>query len=426
MMRLLSSCVFKELFKRHIFVMPCVTERQVISLVPASSAYHNHHHQKASILSRHLNTGSPRQGESIDLDKWKSVLRSQAASAERQEDHDREEASEGDGSPREAGGGPEDPLDSTRKLLTVWRQSGKSMPDEISDEDVKLLAELTSKSAMSKYLRYLAIKESLKRSRKRKQLQKKLDRDASIEREEEGGSDLDETKNSWMLPFWSTSLDRQRGWRCAHAMICGQPLVFDMSYESSMTLREIKNTAIQLRDVEGWNRRATEPFHLHYCNLQPDSTYQKELIYTYGENGWNNLLITTTEHQHFDLFPRERLVYLTADSPNVLHTFDHSKIYIVGALVDLSHQLKLSLARAKRLGLATARLPLDQFLNWGTGGKNLTLDQMMRILLSIKETGKWEQALKFVPKRKHGGFSQERQTSYMKDQQQLGRVIRDI
>lgn len=61
----------------------------------------------------------------------------------------------------------------------------------------------------------------------------------------------------------------------------------------------------------------------------------------------------------------------------------------------------MSLAKAKRLGLRMARLPLDQYLQWGSGsGKSLTLNQMVNILLDLKQTGDWMHALRHVPRRK--------------------------
>lgn len=61
----------------------------------------------------------------------------------------------------------------------------------------------------------------------------------------------------------------------------------------------------------------------------------------------------------------------------------------------------LSLAKAKRLGLRMARLPLDQYLQWGAGsGKSLTLNQMINILLDLKQSGDWSHALRHVPRRK--------------------------
>ncbi|TMW39506.1 hypothetical protein DOY81_015414, partial [Sarcophaga bullata] len=61
----------------------------------------------------------------------------------------------------------------------------------------------------------------------------------------------------------------------------------------------------------------------------------------------------------------------------------------------------LSLAKAKRLGLRMARLPLDRYLQWGAGsGKSLTLNQMINILLDLKTTGDWMRSLRHVPRRK--------------------------
>ncbi|XP_020794667.1 tRNA methyltransferase 10 homolog C [Boleophthalmus pectinirostris] len=342
----------------------------------------------------------------IDLDKWKTVMRSKATPEEKiQVDDEGEDEDETEGDLT---------LEATRELVSMWRLAGKLVPQEITDEELQALAKLTTKSARKKYLKYLAIREGHKKSRKEKQLKKKAYRESLLEqkREVEGEEDdqkVPEIKNSLILQFWNRSLDKVLGWRCAQAMIFGQPLIFDLSYEDNMTKREIENTVSQLMEVEAWNRRASDPYHLHFCNLQPDSYYKEQLIKRYGEETWDRLLITSTEKQHFEVFPREQLVYLTADSPNVLRTYDHSKVYIVGALVDRSIQRGLSLANAKRLKLATARLPLDEFLHWETGAKNLTLDQLIRIMLTIKDTGKWQEALQFVPTRKHDGFHPHQQ-----------------
>lgn len=203
-------------------------------------------------------------------------------------------------------------------------------------------------------------------------------------------------------------MDRLQNWRAAQAMRFGQPLVYDMSYEHHMTRREMENAVSQLMETEGFNRRSSDPFHLHFCGLTPGGAYHRELLKRYGAETWERMLITETASQPADVFPREDLVYLTADSRTVLREFDHRKVYVVGAIVDRSIQSGVSLANAKRLQLATARLPLDEHLDWDCGAKNLTLDQMMRILSTVKDSGSWKAALEFVPKRKHCGFHQMR------------------
>lgn len=418
MLRLLSTQGLYELWKCNRSVAYCVTKTKSVLPISITS------HCRPNNTVRYYKTGiqlwkdglQPKNAESneldeIDLDKWKNVMRSKMVekakdvnqAEEASDDEENLQATEVDLKGTTL-------LEATRELVAMWRYAGKLVPQEMTDEEIRVLAELSTKSSKKKYLKYLAIKEGHKRHRKEKQQRAKAKKEAAKRNneqsicEEEPDQSGAGAKNTFLMQFWNRSLDKLLGWRCAQAMMFDQPLVFDMSYESNMSRREIDNTVSQLMEVEGWNRRAAEPFHLHFCNLQRDGVYMQEFLKRYGAETWSRLLVTCTDQQHIQVFPQEQLVYLTADSPNVLRTFDHSKVYIIGALVDRSIQSGLSLASAKRLKLATARLPLNEFLHWEIGAKNLTLDQMIRIMLTLRETGKWEEALKFVPQRKHDGF----------------------
>ncbi|KAM9765159.1 tRNA methyltransferase 10 homolog C [Menidia menidia] len=421
MLRLVARKCLNSVWKSNHFV---TSKRQVNPFLRVNrvrldqtTLLARHFSEESSVRKDALQTeADEREGkEMFDLDGWKSIMRSQARFPEQQVSNE-VTGSDEEEDMKETGGDSKESssLEATRELVLMWRQAGKLVPQEMTEEEVQTLANLATKSARKKYLKFLAIKEGHKRSRKEKQQKRRAEKEASL-MEQRG---LDSTEEDWddkgsklkntpFLQFWDRTQDKLLAWRSAQAMVFGQPLVFDMSYDSNMTKREIDNTVSQLLEVEGWNRRATEPFHLHFCNLQPDGPYKQELLKRYGAETWERLFVTDSDRQHVDLFPREQLVYLTADSPNVLRTFDHSKVYIIGALVDRSIQSGLSLANAKRLKLATARLPLDEYLHWDVGAKNLTLDQMIRIMLTIKDTGKWEEALQFVPKRKHDGFHQQ-------------------
>ncbi|XP_048871934.1 tRNA methyltransferase 10 homolog C [Brienomyrus brachyistius] len=348
----------------------------------------------------------------LDLDVWKSVMRSSQPQVDKEEDDNSNDIDDDDEEECST-------LESSRELVEMWRLAGRMVPEQISEEDLQALTALSTKSSKKKFLKRLALKEHHKKADKekkeRKRAQKEAERQRNAEGEEEGADRP--LRNTFLMHFWSRSMDALHNWRAAQSMCFGQPLVFDMSYERNMSKPEMASAVSQLLESEGWNRRSADPFHLHFCNLQPEGTYHQELLKRYGRDTWDRLLITTTEQHYMDLFPKSRVVYLTADSRNVLRTFDHDKVYIVGAMVDKSIQTGLSLANAKRLQLATARLPLDDFLHWDMGSKNLTLDQMMRILLTLKEGGNWEQALEFVPKRKHDGFSKAPQL-----RKQTGRI----
>ncbi|KFV39386.1 Mitochondrial ribonuclease P protein 1, partial [Tyto alba] len=320
----------------------------------------------------------------LDLDAWKKVMKSGF----------QEEVSETVSEHKELS-----TLAAAREIIDMWRLAGRSVPENISEEQLKTFVECPSKSAQKKYLKFLHLKELYRKNDKRKMDEK---RERRLEAKEHDRK-ADETKKNSFICLWTSGMDRAYSWRVAQSMIFGQPLVFDMSYEKDMSFRETTNTVRQLVFSEACNRRSVDPFHIHFCNFKDDSLYHKEFIKHYRE-AWSKLLITVTDQCYTELFPKDKLVYLTADSPKVMKTFDHDKIYIVGSMVDKSIKTGVSLARAKRLGLETAALPLEKYLLWNTGAKNLTLDQMMHILLTLKDTGDWRKALEFVPKRKFHGF----------------------
>ncbi|XP_038622173.1 tRNA methyltransferase 10 homolog C [Tachyglossus aculeatus] len=329
-------------------------------------------------------TGPP-AAEKLDLDGWK-------------------EAARGDGRgevPRTAPGGREDAAAAaTREFIEMWRLLGKEVPEHISEEQFHAVLRCPSKSAKKKYLKFLFTKEKRKKADRARKERKR----AAREEEAEGSEDAEHgPKNTFLRRIYQKAMEVQWGWRAAQAMTFGQPLLFDMAYEHVMTRVELENAVRQLLESEGWNRRAADPFHIYFCNLRPGGAYHRELVERYGGK-WDRLLLTATDKPPVDLFPRSDLVYLTADSPNVMTAFRPDRAYVVGSLVDRNIQKGLSFAHAKRMNVATERLPLDRYLNWDAGGKNLTLDQVTRILMSVKDSGNWEEALRFVPRRKHSGF----------------------
>ncbi|XP_074070481.1 tRNA methyltransferase 10 homolog C [Macrotis lagotis] len=350
-----------------------------------------------TILHRHLSSKTPvlfypNKGnipsiEKIDLDEWKTTMKSSKS-------EERSSLTTSD-----------DILTATREWIEMCRLLNREVPEHISDQDLKIIAECSSKKSKKKKLKFLCIKERHKKIKKEKQERKRAEREEA-EKQKLGNaeeSEKTEMKNTYLLPLNDRALKAEWDWKNAQAMMFGQPLVFDMAYENFMPERDLKNTVCQLLESEGVNRRNIDPFHIYFCNLKVDGVYQKELLNRYKEK-WDKLLLTTTEKSHIDIFPRKNLIYLTADSPNVMTTFRHDKIYIIGSFVDKCLQPRVSYANAKRLNLASERLPLDKYLQWEIGSKNLTLDQMIRILLTLKNTGDWEEALKFVPRRKHSGF----------------------
>lgn len=189
--------------------------------------------------------------------------------------------------------------------------------------------------------------------------------------------------------------------RLRQAMQFGEKLIFDCSYDQYMNKQEAKSAAKQLMITFAENRKHREPFDLHFCNVNFDGETFSKLQQYMPTLRNKSFPLNVHEGSYLDLFPKEQLVYLTPHCRNDLTEYDPEAIYIVGAMVDMRNHEPLSLMKAKELNLKMARLPLDKYLDGGaSGSKSLTLDQMMRIMLSIKTSGNWGTALAHVPRRK--------------------------
>ncbi|XP_067128187.1 tRNA methyltransferase 10 homolog C [Centruroides vittatus] len=273
----------------------------------------------------------------------------------------------------------------------IYKQSGEKMPSTIQLEDMKELLNHPVERSRRRYFHYLFKKEKAKLAEKRKKERRKLER----EQKEKLGP-----KNTFFLLIRKTSMLKFYNIRQADAIMFGSSLVIDMSYDEYMAKRELINCADQIQMAYGSNKINREPFNLYFCNLHKDNALIPYLKNAIPHINKNNCLITSTEKSYLDIFPKERIVYLTPNSPNVLQKFDHDSVYVIGGFVDKVNAKPLSLAKAKREGLKTAKLPLDQHLYWGEGCKSLTINQVIDILLEAKASNNWNKAFEFVPSRK--------------------------
>lgn len=207
--------------------------------------------------------------------------------------------------------------------------------------------------------------------------------------------------NTFLLRIYDSAINHFHNTKLVRAMQYGQKLIFDCSYDQHMIPREAINAAKQLMLCFAENRFHDDPFDLHFCNADKSGTTMKTLYKHIPTLTEPSFPLNVHEESFMDLFPKEKLVYLTPHCRNEIQEFNHDDIYIIGAMVDKITSEPLSLAKAKQLGLRMAKLPLDRYLQWGGGsGKSLTLNQMTNILLELKRSGDWNEALKVVPRRK--------------------------
>lgn len=291
----------------------------------------------------------------------------------------------------------------------VFRQEGKRAPDPatLSDDKWEHLLGLASRSARMKYYSFLWQVEKREENR---QAKKEERREANKERLAIVREQLNAEPHiaygmshvTMFLRIYDQTIDHWNNNKLIRAMQFSPKIVIDCSYGSFMTPQEASNAAKQFMLCFAENRTDDDPFDLHFCNADMDTHSMKVLHKFIPKMHDPSFPMNVHEGNVTDVFPRDKLVYLTPHCRSDLVTYNPDDIYIIGGMVDKANNEALSLAKAKRQGLRMARFPLDRYLQWkGGSGKSLTINQTLRIMLDLKRTNNdWKSALTVVPKRK--------------------------
>ncbi|KAF1843707.1 uncharacterized protein K460DRAFT_368563 [Cucurbitaria berberidis CBS 394.84] len=96
------------------------------------------------------------------------------------------------------------------------------------------------------------------------------------------------------------------------------------------------------------------------------------------------------------------IVYLSAESDNVLTHLKPNSTYIIGGLVDKNRHKGICHKRAVERGIKTAKLPIGEFLEMNSR-QVLVTNHVLEIMLKWMESGDWGKAfMEVIPKRKGG------------------------
>ncbi|CCI46558.1 unnamed protein product [Albugo candida] len=205
--------------------------------------------------------------------------------------------------------------------------------------------------------------------------------------------------------------------RFSMALAEGPQVVIDCGFEDLLTDKEKKSLAQQIMFSYGVNRRSETPlkllslynschlakFYLFFVNsvmiTSLRGTTFAALSNITGFNAWQSFQPWT--ECYTSLFRTEALIYLTADSPNILSTLSRDKVYIIGGIVDRNRLKGATYEKASAQMIATARLPLQEFVDMGAYTRVLTVNHVFAILVYFAQLHDWkEAALKALPSRK--------------------------
>ncbi|KAM0006090.1 putative tRNA (guanine(9)-N(1))-methyltransferase [Helianthus debilis subsp. tardiflorus] len=145
------------------------------------------------------------------------------------------------------------------------------------------------------------------------------------------------------------------------------------------------------------NGRSVVPCHLWLTGYAGEIESQLQKM-----PGFDKWIIDKDTGPYINTFEsqKENLVYLTADSENMLSELDLNKIYIIGGLVDRNRWKGITMKKAVDQGIQTAKLPIGNYLKM-SGSQVLTVNQVIEILLKFLETKDWKESFfHVIPQRK--------------------------
>lgn len=106
-------------------------------------------------------------------------------------------------------------------------------------------------------------------------------------------------------------------------------------------------------------------------------------------------------------FTTDSIVYLSADSPNVLEKLEPHTSYVIGGIVDRNREKLLCQKRAEGKGIRTAKLPIGDYMQMASR-QVLATNHVVEIMSKWLETGDWGKAFQeVIPKRKGGKLKGE-------------------
>lgn len=184
----------------------------------------------------------------------------------------------------------------------------------------------------------------------------------------------------------------------------GATVVLDLEWEEQLSDRELKGLVQQVLYCYGSNRSALRPVSLVLSGVSSTSKTLERLSKLAGfPNAWPGVTILPTPYiEHFSSeVDRRRLVYLTADTDNVLKEFKQNDVYIIGGIVDRNRLKGSTKEKADGQGIGTGRLPLQEHIQMGGSSRVLTCNHVLDIILEHQRCGDWRATFeKCVPGRK--------------------------
>lgn len=308
-------------------------------------------------------------------------------------------------------------LDGANKAAEVTSEAGDSAP-KLSKNQLK---------KQKRHERWESGREDRKQKRKEKIKEKK-------ERRRELWAQENTDENGVILQRPSSKPPRHSAGNGTQLPIT---VIFDCDFEDLMFDHELKSLGLQITRCYSDNRKAKFRAHLalssfggkmkerfdgilaqQYTSWKGFQFFEEDFVavaekskeWMTGPKGGEiaGALTSSKEEQSDEHGKTEEaaeegeIVYLSAESDNVLTHLKPNSTYIIGGLVDKNRHKGICHKRAVNRGIKTAKLPIGEFLEMKSR-QVLVTNHVLEIMLKWMEFGDWGKAfMEVIPKRKGG------------------------
>ena len=113
-----------------------------------------------------------------------------------------------------------------------------------------------------------------------------------------------------------------------------ETIVIDCGFEREHEREHhLLNLVDQIQYLYAEIYRYHSPSFVYLCNLSSCGRLRAEFD---RRSSLDHLCFESTESSYLDIFPHDKLIYLSPDSNVEMMSFDHDAIYIIGGIIDIS------------------------------------------------------------------------------------------
>lgn len=162
--------------------------------------------------------------------------------------------------------------------------------------------------------------------------------------------------------FWARHATQQAGYKMCHSYHHGSHLVLDFQFATTSPPMA-KAFPEHLHSVFLHCMRDPDPFHVNLCNFPTNLKFEELIAKRFTLKGlaspWDMYPMSVNHVSYLDMYPKDKLVYITKESPNTLEVIDPNIIYILPVWNKSAYQPAAEV-QALRDGLQTVSLPFEQ------------------------------------------------------------------